>query len=379
MTAQFGMSLYLPSFLMIKKVLILSSPAIQKTLSFFVLGYASLMLLWGSFAEYFGRKKTLIAIIIFFIISSLLITATRNIILFYILRIVQGAASGGLAVTSRILIRDHFKGKMLTKNMIILSIAFATAFPLSQISGAFINMFYSWRVDFWFLALLGILALILTILWDFEEREKIAKKSKERKKYFQVLSEYNRILSNKNFLSIVTVGSIGYIISVLYQTVSPIYLMETLKLSVKEYSITSILNTISYLLGILTLHQVIDRYPSKILIRISVISLFFLGFLLFFSAFSSSSLYFVSLMASITFCTAALYPLNLTLALESFPLSGPQATAAFGFLQQVLASIFSFLVAGAIHNVFMLAIMLILFGYIGLKLSNKMIHSSEII
>ena len=54
-------------------------------------------------------------------------------------------------------------------------------------------------------------------------------------------------------------------------------------------------------------------------------------------------------------------------------------TWKYFFRSLLFFAIFSFLVAGAIHNVFMLAIMLILFGYIGLKLSNKMIHSSEII
>jgi DHA1 family bicyclomycin/chloramphenicol resistance-like MFS transporter len=367
MTAQFGMSLYLPSFLTIKNALLFSDTSIQKSLSFFVLGYGSLMLFWGGFAEYFGRKNTLLLTSFIFLMASYSLTLVNNIIFFDLLRIVQGAASGGLAVIGRVLIRDNFYGKELIRNMALLSVAYVLAFPVSQILGSVLDTCYGWYSNFLFLAFLGFLIGSLTLLQELNANKESINNNSGNKNFFEILCGY-RLIINKRFLSIALIGSTGYVVYIIYQTISPIYLMETLEFSKQEYSKTSLLNTGAYLLGIFILHRAIKYVESKKTMYITMLVIIFLGIGSFLSNYFLSGSYFLTIMMLVTLVTAWLYPLCFSIALEEFNNTGAQATAAFGFLQQLFAFVFSWLIAKQVNNISMLGCMLTFLGLVGVSL-----------
>lgn len=360
--SQVGMSLYIPSFPLIHTIFETSTRMVAWTLNIYIAGYALFILIWGTLADKLGRKASIKLALLLFFISSLLLAVTNNIFLFIFLRFFQGAAAGGLAVISRILIRDNFTDKALARGMSYLSIAFILALGLSQMLGGLIAGTSLWRICF---AVNAIYALLLYFFVHSVEPTSIKKQVILK----SIITNYFKLFKEKLFLYGAIIGGAGYSITVVFNMLSSFYYQNHLNFSPHAYGLIGLLIACSYLIGSFLLSWILIRLEVHQVAKLGFWGLIILGiFLLLHSILDLNYSLVLLLLCLVTIFQAFIYPCVMTMTLQAYPELSAPAIALFGCIQQVQAAVIGFVVSldHPYNSLEPLFILIFLIGSIGL-------------
>lgn len=167
MLAAFGpicTDIYLPAVPEITADLMTNASAMQLTLTASFLGLALGQLFIGPLSDAYGRKKLLYGSLVVFIISSFWCAFAPDITQLVTARLFQGLAGAGGIVLSRSIACDFYSGAQLTKFISLLMTIHALAPILGPIVGASIVWLLPWEALFIFLALVGIVLLVYSVL-----------------------------------------------------------------------------------------------------------------------------------------------------------------------------------------------------------------------
>lgn len=154
---------YLPAFPDIEHSLNVSSLAVQQTLTFYMLAFASMSLWHGALSDSFGRRSVIIITLCVFTIASLGCAAASSIEYLWAFRILQGLSVGAGGVVGRAMIRDRYEGPAAQRLLSMVTMVFAIAPALGPILGGWIVSLFNWRSIFLFL--FGYTALLLIYCW----------------------------------------------------------------------------------------------------------------------------------------------------------------------------------------------------------------------
>lgn len=144
-----------------------SNPAITNlTLSIFFIFYAAGILLWGPLSDKYGRKPILMTGNVIYIASTIACALSVNVYVLIIARAVQGIGAGAITTVSVAMVKDCFTGKKRESILAVIQSISGIAPMIAPIIGAFILTFSSWKGSFWTLAVLGIINLLLTFLYQ---------------------------------------------------------------------------------------------------------------------------------------------------------------------------------------------------------------------
>jgi DHA1 family bicyclomycin/chloramphenicol resistance-like MFS transporter len=156
--------LYLPSLPGMTAGLDAEVAEIQLTLSLFLAGLAAGQLLWGPYADRFGRRPVLIAGLSLYCLASIVCAFAPSIGVLIAARFVQafGAAVG--PTLCRAIVRDVHGRAGTGRIMSYLSAAVAVAPAVAPIFGGFVEVWLGWRANLATLALYGAAALLATAL-----------------------------------------------------------------------------------------------------------------------------------------------------------------------------------------------------------------------
>lgn len=158
--------MYLPALPSMSTFFTSSSSITNLTLSLFFLFYAAGILFWGPISDKYGRKPILLTGSTIYTICSIACALSFNIHFLILARIFQGIGAGGVTSISIAIIKDCFSGK---KRETILAVcqSFSGLAPLlAPLVGGIILRFSDWRGVFWALALISIINLILSVLFQ---------------------------------------------------------------------------------------------------------------------------------------------------------------------------------------------------------------------
>lgn len=162
--AAFSIDLYLPSFAAIREGLHAEDGQVQLTLSVFFLGFGFGQLIFGPMADQLGRRQALLIGIGVYVLASVLCAVAPSVELLIVARGLQAVGGCSCSVVGRAIIRDLYKGDQASR-VFSFSIMFFTAVPLiAPMFGAYLLESLGWRSNFWFLAILGILYLVLVVV-----------------------------------------------------------------------------------------------------------------------------------------------------------------------------------------------------------------------
>jgi DHA1 family bicyclomycin/chloramphenicol resistance-like MFS transporter len=100
---------YLPALPMLARDLSAAMPAVQLTMSSFLLAFGVAQLLWGPAADRFGRRPVLRAGLALFALASLGAALARDIHAVVAWRALQGAGTAAAVVCARAMLRDVFE------------------------------------------------------------------------------------------------------------------------------------------------------------------------------------------------------------------------------------------------------------------------------
>ena len=199
----FAVDMYLPSIVQISKQIGQPQSITQLSISIFLLVFAVTQLIYGPLSDSYGRKPILISGLIIFFIASLLITQIETITQLLLLRALQAAGGGAVAVCVTATVRDYFDGNKLAKIMSQLMMIIITAPMIAPFIGGMILKYSQWQTIFYVLA--GLAIVFGTAFYFLIEESH----SKEKRRVFNIkhtLIAYITILKHPNSLSYILLG-----------------------------------------------------------------------------------------------------------------------------------------------------------------------------
>jgi len=137
-------------------------------LTSYLVSNAIILPMTGWMANYFGRKRVLLASIAGFTLSSLACGLAPNLPILILFRIIQGATGGGLQPFSQAILLEVFPPEKQGKAMATWLFAILIAPLLGPVMGGWIVDNYSWRWIFYVNIPIGLISFLMCHLFVFD-------------------------------------------------------------------------------------------------------------------------------------------------------------------------------------------------------------------
>lgn len=137
-------------------------------LTSYLVANAIVLPITGWLANYFGRKRLLMAAVVGFTSASFLCGLAPSLPVLIIFRIVQGATGGALQPISQAVMLEAFLPKDRGKAMAFWGLGIVVAPMLGPVLGGWLTDSYSWRWVFYINIPIGIISIIMTKLFIFD-------------------------------------------------------------------------------------------------------------------------------------------------------------------------------------------------------------------
>jgi len=232
MLAPFSIDTYLPSFPDIALEFNTSSLYLQQTLSFYLLAFAGMTLVYGPLSDAFGRRVVILGAVAVYVGCSIGCALAGNEHWLLLMRIGQGLSASAGIVVGRAIIRDAFAGVQAQRVMAQMMLMFALAPAVAPIVGGWLHEAFGWRSVFVFLTLLGLGTWIWTALALPETLPAIARQSIHPR---AVATAYARILRSSVFLQLVAMAALNFGGIFLYIAASPVVIYQHLHYGANDF------------------------------------------------------------------------------------------------------------------------------------------------
>jgi DHA2 family multidrug resistance protein len=137
-------------------------------LTSYLVANAIVLPITGWLANFFGRKRLLIAAVTGFTAASFLCGLAPTLPLLIFFRVVQGACGGGLQPLSQAVLLEAFPPRERGKAMAFWGLGIVVAPMLGPVMGGWLTDNYSWRWVFYINIPVGIIAILMTRYFIFD-------------------------------------------------------------------------------------------------------------------------------------------------------------------------------------------------------------------
>ncbi|MFY0527475.1 Bcr/CflA family multidrug efflux MFS transporter [Archangium gephyra] len=159
-----SIDMYLPSLPSIQEDLGTSASLVQLTLAAFMAGLGMGQFMYGPLSDRFGRRRPLIAGIVLYILASAACVFAPSAHWLIALRFLQALGGAAGAVIARAIVRDLYSGREIARVLSLLMLIMGAAPILAPLLGGQVLQVAGWRAIFGVLAVLGLVALVLTLV-----------------------------------------------------------------------------------------------------------------------------------------------------------------------------------------------------------------------
>lgn len=163
MLSPFAIDTCLPSFRAIQRDFNISSLAVQQLLSFYMLPYAVMSLVYGPLSDALGRRRVALLGVGGFALASLACTLAPNFSTLLLFRAAQGMTGGAGMAVGRAMIRDRYDGPAAQRLMSVVTMLFTFAPAIAPLIGGWLQTVADWRATFAFLTVFS--AVLLWFAW----------------------------------------------------------------------------------------------------------------------------------------------------------------------------------------------------------------------
>lgn len=160
----FAIDLYLPAMPEIAQYLSTEMPAVQNSLSIYLVGYAVGLLMFGPLADKYPRRYLVLFGLIGFCIFTLALLLAQNIEQFIAIRFLQAMVSSAATVVVPGTIREYY-GKNTAKGLSYVSMIMMLAPMIAPSIGSFFLFIHSWQAIFVALTAYALIVLILVAFY----------------------------------------------------------------------------------------------------------------------------------------------------------------------------------------------------------------------
>jgi MFS family permease len=338
----FVTDIYLPSFPSMAKGLQVEESSIQLTLTCFFISYGISQLLVGSLLDSIGRFKPAMYALVAVIITSMLIGFTSNIQLICLLRVIQGIAVSFVVVSKRAFFVDMYSGDKLKNYLSYFTIIWSCGPIIAPFLGGYLQKYFHWQANFWFLAVYALVMLIFELIYSGET-------IKARKQFdvARIKKDYSMALGNLNFvLGIITLG-LAYSVVMVFNIGGPFVIENGYHFNSIVTGYCTLILGFSWLVGgVIGKRLVAVDFVRKITFA-SAIQLLLIVILMFIG-FGYPALWCFMLFAFfIHICSGFLYNVHFTQSMMYFPEHAAMASGLLGGSVYVITSFSSFILSKA--------------------------------
>lgn len=240
----FATDIYLPSFPAMAALFGTSQADIQLSLVVFVVSNGISQLFVGSLLDTFGRYRLSIVSLIVFALSSFIVAVTHSLPLLLGMRVIQGIAIALIVVSKRAFFIDLYTGSRLKHYTSLFSIMWATAPIIAPFLGGFLQHYFGWQSNFYFLGFATVTILILELIYSGETL-----KSPQVFKASSLLNIYASKLKTFDFsVSLLILGS-AFSMVIVFNMASPFIIQHIFHASAVTIGYCSLLSGVAILAG----------------------------------------------------------------------------------------------------------------------------------
>lgn len=192
-----SMDLYLPALPALTIELSAATSIAQLTVTACLVGLAAGQLIAGPLSDRYGRRGILLIGIVAYIATSLLCAASPSIELLIAARLIQGLTGGVGIVIAQAAGRDVYAGSALIRFYGRLTVVGGFAAIVGPLIGGLLNSVTDWRGLFVFLAAIGAVILLITLI-AFDETLPAA--SRTTGGLGRTLHDFRTLVSDRVFL-----------------------------------------------------------------------------------------------------------------------------------------------------------------------------------
>ena len=341
----FGTDTYLPALPRLSAELRADDAGTQLTILGYLLGLGVGQLVWGPLSDRVGRRRPILAGTIGFVVVTLACVLAPSIELLVVARVLQGLLGAAGIVIGRAIVRDLYSGEELARIFSRLTVVFGLAPIVAPLVGAGLLAFTDWRGTFVFLAALGALLLVATVLWvpeTLQPERRIHGRSAERGEAWRALAR------SPQFLRYATVTVVMMVALLAYITPVSLVLQEEWGMDFAQFSLWFALNALAGVIGGQTGGWLVGRLSPRRMLNATIALAVVASGMVLAAALLHGPFWLLELGLLLwMFGYMAGTPLSTALALEPFERGAGTAAAVAGAGQFVLGSIPPILVSAA--------------------------------
>jgi MFS transporter, DHA1 family, multidrug resistance protein len=254
-----AIDIYLPSLPTMAREFSVSASEVQSTLVLFLFAMGLGQILIGPLADRFGRRPVALFGILLYIGSSLLAVTALEFHWLQLARILQGLAACSTSIVVFSAARDCYAPKESARIYSYLNGAICVVPALAPTFGGLLALQFGWRSTFIFMALYGLVMLLIIGLRFPETRP--ANTVTTGKLYHW--SRYHPVLTDAHFLfyAIACMSAMAAILC--YVSYAPVWLIGQLKVSELSFSGLFGLNALLNVIACFTAPLVIRRLGNR--------------------------------------------------------------------------------------------------------------------
>jgi len=147
-----GIDIYLPAIPAIATGLAFEAGSAQQTISAYLVGMASMLLIHGALSDALGRRPVILTATLCYAFASAAAAFMPSATGLVVARFVQGVTAGAGTVVGRALIRDRFEGAAAQRLLAMVALMFGIAPLIAPVIGGWLAQLLGWRSVFYFLS-----------------------------------------------------------------------------------------------------------------------------------------------------------------------------------------------------------------------------------
>lgn len=240
----FAIDMYLPSLPLIGQALQADTASVQLSLMAFLLPFGICQLVYGPVSDLIGRKRPLYFGLGLFILASFACALAPSIEWLIAGRFLQGVGACASMVLPRAIVRDGYTGTDAAKLMTTMMLVFSVSPILAPLSGSVLLLLGEWRLVFWAVAAIGLLAVLLALFALKETRGPEERAGYSLGKAFKA---YATLLRDVRFLALSLIGGFGISGFFLYLANATFVLQEGYGLTAMQFALMFSLNAIAFI------------------------------------------------------------------------------------------------------------------------------------
>jgi Bcr/CflA subfamily drug resistance transporter len=332
----FGLDIYIPVIPQMTKIFDTTPALIHLTLSLF-LGITGLgQLFIGPLADRFGRQWTFYSSSLLYGSGALLCAAASEISTLIAGRAVCALGACGLLVTSFAVVRDLYSKEQSAKIYSYINGAVGISPTFAPIIGGYLSFYLGWQSIFFFLSLIGLLTILMTMRFISETLPTEKRISFDR----EVFSRYLQIVCNRQFLIFTAISGLAEGVFFCFFSISPFIIIDLLEVATQNFGYYFAAFGLVIALGGFASGKLIEARGVHFTIAVGIAIMLVGGVVMVAWACSAGLSLLGFLFPMVLACSGAMFTIGAcaSAALEPFAKIAGTAAAAFGACQFSLSA-----------------------------------------